>query len=100
MLFYRMPFVFIILFCCFMTAPALSDSLVIPDISTQPQNAPDSAARPARAMTMDQVRDQFGAPMQVVGPVGNPPITRWFYGKFIVTFESEYVIHYVAKSKQ
>ena len=97
MLFYRTQYVLIIFFCCFITTPAYSDSLVIPDISTQPQSAPDSVARPARAMTMEQVRDQFGTPMQIVGPVGDPPITRWFYGKFIVTFESEYVIHSIAR---
>jgi hypothetical protein len=86
------------LFICLLAPPVgLADSLVIPDIANQPQAAPDNAPRPARAMTMDQVRDQFGSPREVMGPVGNPPITRWIYGDFVVTFESEYVIHSAAK---
>jgi len=77
----------------------LADSLVIPDIGNQPATAPDNTPRPARAMTMEQVRSQFGSPRQVLGPVGNPPITRWVYDDFVVTFESEYVIHSAAKRK-
>ena len=76
-----------------------ADTLVIPDIANQPGGAPDNTPRPARAMSMDQVRDQFGPPRQVMGPVGNPPITRWVYDNFVVTFESEYVIHSVVKRK-
>ena len=100
MLDYRMITVYIILFLSLMPTASISDTLVIPDISTQPRSAPDSTPRPARAMTMNQVKEQFGSPGQVMGPVGNPPITRWIYDNFVVTFESEYVIHSVAKSKQ
>ena len=75
--------------------PALSDTLVIPDISNQPANAPQDVPRPTRGLTMDQVRSEFGDPLQVFGPVGDPPITRWVYDKFTVHFESEYVIHSV-----
>lgn len=100
MLDYRMITVYIILFLSLMPTAGIADTLVIPDISTQPRSAPDSTPRPARAMTMNQVKEQFGSPGQVMGPVGNPPITRWIYDNFVVTFESEYVIHSVAKSKQ
>ena len=79
---------------------ALSDSLVIPDIANQPGTAPDTTPRPARAMTKEQVREEFGSPRQVVGPIGNPPITRWVYDDFVVTFENEYVIHSASKHKQ
>jgi hypothetical protein len=97
MLDHRMITVYIIFILSLTPAPGISDTLVIPDISTQPRSAPDSTPRPARAMTMDQVKEQFGSPNQVMGPVGNPPITRWIYDSFVVTFESEYVIHSVAK---
>lgn len=83
----------------FASVIAHSETLVIPDIANQPGGAPDTTPRPARAMSMDQVRDQFGPPQQVMGPVGDPPITRWVYDKFVVTFESEYVIHSVAKRR-
>lgn len=81
----------------FYPAAAISDALVIPDISNQPSNAPEGIPRPTRSMTMDQVREQFGNPLEVHGPVGNPPITRWVYDKFVVHFEGEYVIHSVVK---
>jgi len=42
--------------------------------------------RPHRGMTMDEVRQQFGEPMESRGPVGDPPITTWNYGDFIVVF--------------
>lgn len=76
-----------------------TETLVIPDISSQPENSPDTTPLPARAMTMDQVRDEFGAPSQIMGPVGDPPITRWIYNGFVVTFESEYVINSAARRK-
>jgi hypothetical protein len=51
-------------------------------------------------MTMDQVREQFGEPREAKGPVGNPPITRWFYDRFVVHFEHQYVIHSVVRNNQ
>lgn len=80
--------------------PVNADTLVIPDIANQPGGAPDSTPRPARGMTMEEVRSQFGPARQAMGPVGDPPITRWVYDNFVVTFEHEYVIHSVAKRRQ
>lgn len=44
-----------------------------------------------------QVRKAYGSPMQIEGPVGQPPITRWHYAQFIVYFEQDRVIHTVVK---
>jgi hypothetical protein len=52
---------------------------------------------PMRGATMDRVRQLFGAPQSVSGPVGEPPITRWDYDKFVVVFEHNRVIHSVAR---
>jgi hypothetical protein len=52
---------------------------------------------PMRGATMDRVRQLFGAPQSVSGPVGEPPITRWNYDKFVVVFEHNRVIHSVAR---
>ena len=71
---------------------ALADSLVIPDIANQPGTVPDNTPRPARAMSMEQVREQFGSPREVLGPVGNPPITRWVYDNYTVYFERDIVL--------
>jgi len=87
----------LVMFC--LPAVTFAESLVIPDITSQPESIPDNTPRPARSMTMDQVREQYGSPLQVMGPVGNPPITRWIYDNFVVTFESEYVIHSVTKRR-
>lgn len=76
-----------------------ADTLVIPDISRQPAQVPDNTPRPTRSMTMDQVREQFGEPVSIEGPVGDPPITRWIYDSYIVHFEREYVIHTVVNRK-
>ncbi|MGD8558090.1 MAG: hypothetical protein PVF34_07170 [Gammaproteobacteria bacterium] len=70
-----------------------TDTLVIPDIAEQPTPSRNNVARPARAMTMEQVRAEFGEPLKILGPVGDPPITRWIYDKMTVHFEREYVIH-------
>lgn len=52
---------------------------------------------PARGATMARVQQLFGAPPSVSGPVGDPPITRWDYGTFVVVFEHNRVIHSVEK---
>jgi hypothetical protein len=52
---------------------------------------------PMRGATMDRVRQLFGAPQGVSGPVGDPPITRWDYDQFVVVFEHNRVIHSVAR---
>jgi len=55
---------------------------------------------PVRGATMARVQEVFGAPQSVSGPVGDPPITRWDYGNFVVVFEHNRVIHSVEKHDQ
>ena len=57
----------------------------------------DKIEMPVRGATMARVEQLFGAPKSVSGPVGEPPITRWDYDKFVVVFEYNRVIHSVAK---
>lgn len=46
-----------------------------------------------RGITMEQVRQDKGEPVEVVGPVGDPPITRWvFEDEEIVVFEYDRVV--------
>lgn len=56
---------------------------------------PATAQLPSRGMSMDTVRSQFGAPVEQIRPVGNPPITRWVYDDFTVYFEGRYALHAV-----
>lgn len=60
-----------------------------------PPAGPQGVSRPARGMSMDQVRQRFGDPLQTFPPVGDPPITRWVYDRFTVYFEHQYAIHSV-----
>jgi len=72
--------------------PAVSaDVLIIEKLETA------RAEMPPRGMTMDRVQNRFGAPLNVAGPVGEPPITRWDYDGFVVVFEHRHVIHSVQK---
>ncbi len=58
-------------------------------------NSGAGIARPDGGMTMDSVTQQYGNPGSVSGPVGEPPISTWDYGDFVVYFEDQYVIHSV-----
>lgn len=50
---------------------------------------------PSRGMTMENVENVFGSPAEKIGPVGDPPITRWKFGSFTVYFEHNLVLHTV-----
>jgi hypothetical protein len=54
-----------------------------------------AVVRPAHGVVMEQVLQQYGEPQQRLGPVGEPPISHWVYGDFIVYFEHQHVIHSV-----
>jgi outer membrane protein assembly factor BamE (lipoprotein component of BamABCDE complex) len=53
---------------------------------------------PTTGMRKDQVEEKFGTPIEKSGPVGTPPIYTWDYSQFTVYFESDHVIHSVAKA--
>ena len=50
---------------------------------------------PERGASMTTVRSRLGQPGRRVGPVGEPPITRWVYDRFTVYFEHDRVLHAV-----
>jgi len=58
-----------------------------------PPNSSDGVLRPTRGLSMDQVLSEFGQPDEEKSPVGKPPITRWIYKDFTVSFEGKWVIH-------
>jgi len=69
---------------------AIGDSLLVESVQST-----STVARPAHGMVMDQVLQHYGEPQQRLGPVGEPPISHWVYGDFIVYFEHQHVIHSV-----
>jgi hypothetical protein len=56
---------------------------------------PSGVETPQRGSTMSAVEARFGAPANKSSPVGNPPITKWFYPNFVVVFEHDKVLHAV-----
>ena len=69
---------------------AVGDTLLLESVQSG-----SSVVRPAHGMVMEQVLQQYGEPQQRLGPVGEPPISHWVYGDFIVYFEHQHVIHSV-----
>ena len=74
-------------------APAFSETLAI---DGQVTIKPATVETPQRGSTMSAVEQKFGAPANKSSPVGNPPITKWFYPNFVVVFENDKVLHAVA----
>lgn len=70
----------------------IGDTLLVESVQSASASA---AVRPAQGMVMEQVIQQYGEPQQRLGPVGEPPISHWVYGDFIVYFEHQHVIHSV-----
>lgn len=70
-----------------MAATAQADTLLI-----ERRSAADNIQHPDRGMSMSAVEVQFGPPLHRVGPIGEPPITRWVYADITVYFENDHVI--------
>lgn len=68
-------------------AAAHADTLLI-----ERREAGEAMPHPARGDLMSKVESTFGPPLHRVGPVGEPPITRWVYESFTVFFENSHVI--------
>ena len=72
--------------------PAFAETLAI---DGQVAIKPVGIETPQRGSTMTAVEQKFGAPANKSSPVGNPPITKWFYPNFVVVFENDKVLHAV-----
>jgi hypothetical protein len=75
-----------------LAAPSFGETLAI---DGQVAVKPSGVETPARGSSMSAVESKFGAPANKSGPVGNPPITKWFYPNFVVVFENDKVLHAV-----
>jgi hypothetical protein len=73
---------------------ARADTLIIDTLAEAQASA---AERPARGMTMARVASKWGEPASKDPAVGEPPITRWEYGDFVVFFEYDHVVHAVTR---
>lgn len=78
-------------------ATVLAEEVRVPVMSQGDRG--DSRKLPAHGVSQEQVRARFGSPTEISGPVGEPPITRWFYPTFTVYFEYDRVIHAVVRRR-
>lgn len=79
------------------SAPVWAETLAIDgQVTIKPANV----ETPQRGATMAAVEARFGAPANRAGPVGTPPITKWYYPNFVVVFEHDRVLHAVVVSAQ
>jgi hypothetical protein len=76
-------------------SPAIGETLAI---DGQVSIKATGVETPQRGATMTAVEAKFGAPANKSSPVGNPPITKWFYPNFVVVFEHDKVLHAVVVS--
>ena len=89
----RISWVLAATFAASVPPAAVSETLAI---DGQVAVKPASVETPQRGSTMAAVEQKFGAPANKSSPVGNPPITKWFYPNFVVVFENDKVLHAVA----
>jgi len=82
----------VVAFALAATAPVLAETLAI---DGQVAVKASGVETPQRGSTMSAVEQKFGAPANKSSPVGNPPITKWFYPNFVVVFENDKVLHAV-----
>jgi len=75
-----------------MASPLQAETLEMPAATEAPGY---SVNLPGRGMTMEQVEEKFGPPMEKLPEVGDPPIIRWIYPSYTVYFEYQYVINSV-----
>ncbi len=75
-----------------LSQPVCADVLLIDAINQDPINSEEGLPRPARGMSMNQVKARYGAPTTEYAQVGEPPITRWDYDQYSVFFEYQYVL--------
>lgn len=54
-----------------------------------------AADLPPQGMSMAKVQKNYGVPLSKRKAVGRPPITRWNYADYTVTFEYKHVVQSV-----
>lgn len=57
----------------------------------------EAPGKPTRGMSQAKVEATYGSPNSKQSAVGDPPISRWEYGEFVVFFEYDKVVHAVSR---
>ncbi|MGM0767351.1 MAG: hypothetical protein ACQEV6_04945 [Pseudomonadota bacterium] len=72
--------------------PLMAENVAIP-VGSQAERS--RSELPQTGMSQASVRDTWGTPREIRGPVGEPPISQWHYDGFVVYFEGDRVLHAV-----
>ncbi|MDC0662018.1 hypothetical protein [Marinobacter sp. SS21] len=80
-----------------LATPVAAEEVRVP-VMTQAERGATNLPRTGQSQAA--VRNSYGNPQQISGPVGEPPITQWHYPEFTVYFEYDHVIHSVMKPKR
>ena len=75
----------------FVATPAIADTLIMEGIDSA------AAEHPQRGVSKTEVEQNYGEPVTSRSAVGDPPISSWEYGQFVVYFEYDRVLHTIAK---
>ena len=75
----------------FVATTTNADTLIMEGIN------PSGTGHPDRGASKDEVAQAYGDPVNSRSAVGDPPISSWEYGQFIVFFEYDRVVHTVTK---
>ena len=89
-----MPTLRPILLAASLLLPALCQADVLVIEHAQQSTAQD---KPGNGLSMQEVETRYGAPLEKRPAVGQPPITQWVYGGYVVFFEHDRVIHSVTR---
>ncbi|NND45099.1 MAG: phosphodiesterase [Xanthomonadales bacterium] len=69
------------------SAPALADVLIIDEVRQV-----ERMDLPVNGQSKQAIESKFGTPDQKHSAVGDPPISRWDYGRYSVYFEYDRVL--------
>lgn len=83
---------FILITCALCITLPVTAQVVVENGSTYVMGLDDL---PKRGTAQSTVKKTFGEPLNIIPPVGKPPIERWEYEQFNVYFERGKVIHTV-----
>ncbi|HLV77484.1 MAG TPA: hypothetical protein VKY53_06115 [Marinobacter sp.] len=73
---------------------ARAETVIVP-VGSQADRS--SVKLPGTGLAGKTVRERWGSPQEIRGPVGDPAITQWHYPEFVVYLEHNRVIHAVIK---
>jgi hypothetical protein len=83
------------LFSASLIAPLTAAEVITLPIGEQTRQS--DLDMPVRSMNKQDVQRDYGDPQEITDAVGEPPISQWVYGDYVVYFEGNWVLYSVVK---